>query len=171
MEGIQKKIELANYLRDIILSRKDLLNELTSFLERLKRTIILAKEESHRIGMVDICADCASEGKTCCGADIENKYSPELLTINLLLQVPLPKNQEIKGMCYFLSPTGCTLLARDVFCINYICEKIKRRLPPSLLKRLRDLEGEALELQFEIERKIKRILTESVKEPFCVKLE
>lgn len=168
---MQKKIDLAYYLRDILLSKSDLLEKLASPLQRLKNAIILAKEESLRIGMVSICADCAKEGKTCCGAGIESKYSPELLAINLLLQVSLTKNPQIEGMCYFLSSKGCTLLARDVFCINYICDKIKRRLSPSVLKKLRDLEGEALEIQFEIEKELKRLFIESVREPFCEELE
>lgn len=171
MEGVQKKIELAYSFRDFLLGRRDILEKLAAALEKLKKTIIITKEESLGIGMVSICADCAKEGKTCCGAEIENKYSTELLTINLLLQVSLPKKPEIEGMCYFLSSRGCTLLARDVFCVNYICDRINRRLSPSMLKKLRDLEGEALEIQFELEKKLKRLFTESVREPFCAKLE
>lgn len=163
---IQKKIELAYGILNLLLKERNFLDRLLPLLERLKKTVEFSKEESLKIGMVSICAKCASEGKTCCGSGIEGKYSAELLTINLLLQVPLPKKPEIEGMCYFLSPKGCTLMVRDVFCINYICERIKEKLPPNSLKNLRKLEGEALEIQFTIEEKIKKLLKDMSERPF-----
>lgn len=152
--GIESNIELAHRLRELILREQKLSEKVIPLINHLRDVLSSLKRESTEIGMVSICAKCAEEGKCCCGSEIEYKYSPQLLAINLLLQVSIPKKPEIEGMCYFLTSKGCCLLARDVFCLNYICERIRDRLTPEMLTRLRELEGEALRLQFELEKSL-----------------
>lgn len=155
MPNIYEKIHLAELKREKILQTKDVLTKIYLLLDELKNYIEDAEKERHESGMAQICAQCATENNPCCGSEIELKYSPELLTINLLYGVNLPKKQEIKGMCFFLKERGCCLFARDVFCINFICDRIKTALPLGKLKKLRELEGLQLNLQFKIEEILK----------------
>lgn len=155
MPYIHEKIKIANLKKEKIIQNKDLSLELNSLLEELKTYIINAEKERHETGMAQICTQCAIENKPCCGNEIELKYSPELLTINLLYGITFPQKAEIEGMCFFLTNKGCCLLARDVFCINFICDRIKTELPINKLKKLRDLEGLQLNLQFRIEKLLK----------------
>lgn len=155
MPNIYEKIHLAELKKEKILQTKEFLPKIHKLLDELKNYIDYAEKERHESGMSQICAQCAMENKPCCGSEIELKYSPELLTINLLYGVNLPKKHEIEGMCFFLKEKGCCLFARDVFCINFICDRIKTALPHGKLKKLRELEGLQLNLQFKIEEILK----------------
>lgn len=155
MKGINEKIKLAKLKKENLM--KNYKSEKTLFNLMFQLQHLITKTENERIssGMGEICAHCAIENKPCCGSEIEFKYSPELLTINLLYGVNLPEKPEIPGMCHFLTNKGCCLFARDVFCINFICDKIKNKLSINKLKKLRELEGLTLDLQFKIEKILK----------------
>ncbi|MCX7771261.1 MAG: hypothetical protein N2202_09335 [Proteobacteria bacterium] len=155
MPDIHEKIKLANLKKERIIQAKDFSLELNSLLRELKTYIIDAERERHRTGMAKICSQCAIENKPCCGSGIELKFSPELLTINLLYGISFPNKAKIDGMCFFLTNKGCCLFARDVFCINFICDRIKTELSINKLKKLRELEGLQLNLQFKIEEILK----------------
>lgn len=157
MRGIQEKIKQAKIKKEKLLKDPDTLQKINTLLNKLCNFILEAEKERVSTGMANICANCAVENKSCCGSEIELKYSPELLTINLLYERNLPEKAEVPGMCYFLTEQGCSLFARDVFCINFICDKIKISLPPNKIKKLRELEGLQLNLQFTIEEILKKI--------------
>lgn len=110
-------------------------------------------------GIVDCCKECEEkEGGSCCGAGLEKHYSGILLLINLLLGVTLPLEREQPSGCFFLSPTGCLLLARHVLCINYVCNKITSRIKPENLAALREAEGEEILLLFQLNETLKKFL-------------
>lgn len=157
MDGIHEKIKIAESKRQRILASESLYRKIEYFLKELKEYVIKTEEERISIGMASICASCAKSSIPCCGSGIEIKYSPELLTINLLYGQKFPEKPEIDNMCFFLTERGCGLFARDVFCMNFICEKIRKKLTPDKLRKLRDLEGKQLELQFRIEELIKSV--------------
>lgn len=157
MPNIYEKIYLAELKKEKTLQKKEFLAQLYQLLDELKNYIKYAEKERYESGMAQICVQCAMENKVCCGSEIELKYSPELLTINLLYGISLPKKQEIKGMCFFLKEKGCCLFARDVFCINFICDRIRTALPINKIKKLKELEGLQLNLQFKIEEILKNI--------------
>ncbi len=157
MLPIYRKFHLAKEKKDKILQEREYFSEIFQLLNELKKVINDAQKERLETGMAHICAQCAMESKPCCGSEIENKYSVELLTINLLLGISFPTKEKIIEMCFFLTDRGCSLLARDVFCINFICEKIKSQLSPLRLKKLREFEGLQLNLQFKIEEMLKKI--------------
>ena len=115
--------------------------------------------EMIRIGLVDECRRCEKEeGGSCCGAGIENRYSGTLLLINLLLGGKLPEKAYDSGSCFFLGPEGCSLFARHVICVNYICNKITDKISLQLISSLREKEGAALEILFILNERIKYIL-------------
>lgn len=132
-------------------------DEIESLIDSLRKIILDTENERAKIGMTEICSKCGEQSIPCCGSGIENKYSPELLLINIMMGANLLNDNTQSDRCYFLGMKGCILLARDVFCINYICEKIRDRLQPIKLKELREMEGKQLILQFQLEEKLKRL--------------
>ncbi len=137
------------------LEKKGTLLKIQDLLHQLKEFIIQENNEKALSGMTEICAKCGKEGKACCGSAIEFKYSDELLLINIMLGTKFPDEPEFPDMCFFLKSSGCVLFARDAFCINFICDKIKEKIPIERLKRLRELEGLHLQLQFRLEQMLK----------------
>jgi hypothetical protein len=133
--------------------------DLDALLEELKAAVYRSREEMLRTGIVGLCRECEeSEGGSCCGAGLEKNYSGTLLLINRLLGVTLPRQRQIPGSCFFLSPTGCGLLARHVLCINYVCNKITSRLRPDQLAALRKAEGEEVLLLFRVNENLKKLI-------------
>lgn len=155
MTPFYKKIAVAKTKFKEI-KKRGLPAEIERLLTDLKHFIIEADTERARSGMSEICAECGQKGNACCAKGVEFKYSPELLLINLLYGVEITEQTEDNNMCYFLKDTGCSLFARDVFCINFICEKIRENIPAEKLKKLRELEGFQLDLQFRIEQIFKK---------------
>jgi hypothetical protein len=101
------------------------------------------------LGVLAECKSCEEEeGGSCCGAGIENKYDPVLLLINLLLGSPLQNHEPAGNSCYFLGNNGCKLTARHVLCVNYICEKLQKKLTREKLISLQTCAGEQLNTLF-----------------------
>ena len=157
MHLMTEKIELLKEKMKKLEQSKVLL-EVQESLNQLREIIIEENNERVKIGMTEICIDCGKSGRVCCGSAIEFKYSDELLLINLILGLNFPTQSQIPDMCFFLSPSGCCLIARDAFCINFICDKIKEKITVDKMKRLRELEGVHLNLQFQIEQRLKRFI-------------
>jgi hypothetical protein len=132
---------------------------LAELLEALKNAVHRSRESMLCTGIVELCRDCEErEGGSCCGAGLEKHYSAMLLLINRLLGVTLPRKREEPSSCFFLSSTGCSLVARHVLCINYVCNKITSRTKPERLSSLREAEGEEILLLFQVNEKLKRLL-------------
>lgn len=139
------------------LENKGVLSKIKSLLNQLKELVTQADNGRVLSGMKEICAQCGKEGKSCCGKGVEFKYSDELLLINLIFGVKVPEETETQEMCFFLGSNGCGLFARDAFCINFICDKVKEQIPIEKLKKLREYECLQLKLQFEIEQILKKL--------------
>ncbi|RJR27445.1 MAG: hypothetical protein C4582_00610 [Desulfobacteraceae bacterium] len=121
------------------------------------------KSSSLRVeaGVVDECRRCEEEeGGSCCGAGIEKRYDRWLLLVNILLGAGLPKKRLWESSCLFLGPSGCTLPARDVLCVNYMCQRINRRCDRVKLLSLQEAEGEELRLLFLIHEHLKKIVNQ-----------
>jgi len=127
-------------------------------LNKLANAIHASRSEMRGTGMAGICRECETvEGGSCCGAGLENRYDWELLLINLLLDVNLPQKRYDPEGCYFLGETGCLLQARHVICINYVCKKITDLVDPQKLHKLREKEGEELNILFFLHERIKKM--------------
>ena len=132
---------------------------LAELLEALKNAVHRSRERMLCTGVVALCRECEEkEGGSCCGAGLEKHYSAMLLLINRLLGVILPSQREDPSSCFFLSSSGCRLVARHVLCINYLCYKITSRTKPEQLASLREAEGEEILLLFRVNEKLKRRL-------------
>jgi hypothetical protein len=112
------------------------------------------------VGIVAECRRCEEEeGGSCCGSGIENRYDLELLLINLLLGASLAEHADRAKSCRFLGERGCTLVARHVLCVNYLCARLRETLSPGQLSLLQDSSGEELETEFFLHEAIKRFLS------------
>ncbi len=130
-----------------------------ALLTQFKSAARASGQEMKDAGVVALCRECdQEEGGSCCGKGLENKYDAWLLLINKLLGVDLPKVRQQTGGCFFLGEKGCTLMARHVICINYMCKKITNDIRPSVLNALREIEGEEIECLFMLNEQVKRVL-------------
>ncbi len=156
---VAAKIHWANDCFDRERSRLLEDQTLTDLLEALKNAVHRSRDEMLRTGIVDLCRECEEkEGGSCCGAGLENHYSGMLLLINRLLGVALPHQREEPSSCFFLSSTGCRLVARHVLCINYVCNKITSKISPDQLASLREAEGEEILFLFQVNEELKRLV-------------
>ncbi len=133
--------------------------EIARFVEELKEATRASGEEMAQTGIVEICRQCEQlEGGSCCGAGIENRYDGPLLLINLLLGAKMPAERYEPKSCFFLGEKGCLLISRHVICVNYLCEKITRRIPLENLRTLREREGNELEILFRFNETLRRVV-------------
>ena len=155
--ALQGKIEQA---LDLFETCGDSLRQDTSIhtlLKKLRDCIENTNQSMLSLGVVTECKNCEEkEGGSCCGAGIENNYDPILLLINLLLGCPLQNHEPIANSCYFLGKKGCRLTARHVICVNYICEKLQRKLTRKELIVLQTSAGEELDTLFFLHEAIKK---------------
>ena len=110
-------------------------------------------------GVARACGLCdLEEGGSCCGAGIEDRYSPELLLINLLLGVTLPESRISAKSCHFAGDRGCVLSAREILCVNYLCSRLQKTIPPEKLFQLQEAAGSEMELLFLLHNRIRNFI-------------
>ncbi|HDM10054.1 MAG TPA: hypothetical protein ENF92_06010 [Desulfobacteraceae bacterium] len=136
-------------------------SKLSELLRLFRGARTLSQSQMERCGIVEICRRCEMEGGgSCCGAGIEDRYDEWLLLVNLLLGVKLPRQRWKDDSCFFLGPEGCKLVARHAICINYLCKEVIDQVDAEQIARLREKEGEELELLFFICERVKKIVKE-----------
>jgi hypothetical protein len=125
-------------------------------LAELSQRVEASSALSLRSGVVEQCRICEEEeGGSCCGQGIENRYSPELLLLNLLLDLKLPEAAKSSKSCFFLGEQGCVLKAREILCINYLCFKLKETIRPEMLLEIQEVNGAEMDLVFALHERIK----------------
>ena len=154
---IQEKIEQA---QDLFETCGDSLREnpsIRTLLNKLQECIENTKDSMLNLGVVAECKHCEEqEGGSCCGTGIENKYDVELLLVNLLLEASLRNQQPSQNSCYFLGEKGCKLTARHVLCVNYMCQKLQKKLAREQLISLQTCAGEELDTLFILHEALKK---------------
>ena len=156
---IEEKVTWAEDCRREIEDRRIKDDRMADLLMRYRDAVRASREAMVEAGVAGECKYCEEmEGGSCCGAGLENRYSGQMLLINLLLGIELTHARYNDASCFFLGEKGCTLLARDVICVNYLCIKINERIGPDRLSALREKEGVELELLFLLNERIKRIV-------------
>jgi hypothetical protein len=130
---------------------KNLLNKLDAAIKSTYNCML-------EVGVVRECTKCALHTGSCCGKGIDDRYDEITLLINRLFGVELPSKRADPESCFFLGPNGCTLKAREVICVNYLCEKILRSIDPKKINHLQMVVGEELETLFILKERIRKIL-------------
>ena len=155
--SVQDKIEQAHNLFETCGDSLRQDPSLRTLLNKLQECIENTKDSMLKLGVVAECKHCEEqEGGSCCGTGIENKYYVELLLVNLLLEASLRDQQSSQNSCYFLGEKGCKLTARHVLCVNYICEKLQKKLTREELIELQTCAGEELDTLFFLHETIKK---------------
>jgi len=165
---ISKKIGLAYDLQSRYsqMLLKD--EKIKTLLLQLDKNIEATLKEMELIGLVKECSDCAlNGGGSCCGTGMEKNYDSVLLFINLMLVKTLPSEYYDPHSCYFLSGQGCVLRARQVICVNYLCQRIYKNIHQDKLIRLQEIAGEELHTLFILQEYIKKkiSLTQKINKP------
>ena len=134
---------------------------ISSRIEELSARVKASSELSISSGVSRECGICEEEdGGSCCGAGIEDRYSPELLLLNLLLGATLPESGSSAQSCHFLGKSGCLLQAREILCINYLCRKLQKTIPREMLLQLQEANGAEMDLIFALHERIKGFIRE-----------
>lgn len=135
--------------------RKDAL--LSSLLEEYRAALSASRKIMERSGMVDICSACAAQVEGgCCFREVEEWYDPVLLLVNLLLGADLPDSEAVFGNCIFLGDRGCRIPARYHFCVNYLCDRLKRGIDPDMMREIHAATGKELSFGGELEFALRR---------------
>jgi hypothetical protein len=133
--------------------------KLKSLLSRLDQDIEATQRGMLSTGVMMECADCAVNGEgTCCGKHTGHKCDGVLLLINLLLGRSLPARPYYHDLCYFLTEEGCSLRARHIICVNYVCRRLRKNIPHNILIRLQEIAGPEMDTLFIVEEHIKKKL-------------
>jgi hypothetical protein len=134
---------------------------IAALLDRLGTAIAASHHALVESGIVELCGGCErDEGGSCCGAGIEDRYDAVTLLIELLLGADLPAARRDPRSCLFLGPCGCVLPAKDVICVNFVCQKITAAIPPPVLRAVREHEGVQLETLFALHELVASALRE-----------
>jgi len=134
--------------------------EINALLSKYRKEIINTQEMMLDLGIVKACAFCDANtpGGSCCGKGIEDWYDEILLLINMLLGCDIPLDRRGDNDCLFLGERGCLLIARNYFCVNYLCKKIWKGLDTEALSMMQGQAGRELSLSWLIDEKIKKII-------------
>jgi len=161
-DSIKNEIEKAKRIFDTHQKALSSSLVLTNQLKRYRTCIERTTRTMREIAMISGCTECAKKTGSCCFREVEKGYDHVLLLINLMIGVRLPQRREIKGNCYFLGKSGCKIVARDSFCINYICNDLKRSLGRSTVSAFSAIAGEEIFCGWETELAIGRWLATQV---------
>jgi hypothetical protein len=158
---IQEKIEQAHKLLETCGGSLIEDPSISALLRKLRDCIENTNRSMLTLGVVAECKNCEEkEGGSCCGEGIENKYDIILLLINLLLGRSLQNHEPEINSCFFLGKSGCRLISRHVLCVNYICDKLRKKLTREELIALQTCAGEELDTLFILHETIKKRLRE-----------
>jgi len=142
----------ANYAQSLLQDKK-----IQDLIVQLDKGVEATWGEMASVGVVRECTYCAlNGGGSCCGAGMEKMYDEILLLINLLLGKTFPEQANDPSSCYFLSERGCTLRAREVICVNYLCQRLYKNIEREKLIHLQRITGEELKTLFILEECIKK---------------
>ncbi len=156
---IEKEIDRAKWLYahyGEVLTEQDGLGAL---FDRYRNAIGKTQEVMKHLRVVETCSACAREGSgSCCFQGVEEWYDQVLLLINLLLGGQIPELREVPGGCLFVGSSGCKLIARHSFCVNYLCPTLKESIKTPPIERLLSVSGEELFHGWELERAVRQWL-------------
>lgn len=132
-------------------------SELGEEIDKLEKAIERTWSFMRELGLPEMCRACAERGKCCCRPWVADLFDEYDLLLNCLLGVEIPEEREVDGLCFFVGKDGCRLKVRQVICVDFLCPEVENALGDRALK-LREIEGEELEIAFILKEKVKKIL-------------
>ncbi len=130
---------------------------------RIKEQLVVTRDavfllDTHMtaMGMGKTCTACAARpGGGCCSAYMGHENNDALLLLmNILTGVDVRIVREDEFECCFLAETGCILLFKPIFCLNYLCGHIQEGSNKTELRLLEQKTGVLLSAQGQLEQLI-----------------
>lgn len=123
----------------------------------LTEYVLAVNEQMSKMGLGPFCTSCSAlPSGGCCSLAIAAETDAVQICMNLLAGVNVHSVQNNGNECVFLGSTGCIFIFKPIFCLNYICSKIKNSVAVEDLMELERLTGRLLTQQYEIEKFILR---------------
>lgn len=157
MSAVKKRIALAREKYYAYGERLLEIAEIRELLKKLDNAINASRRCMIEVGLVEICRKCAMEGKCCCRKWVEDEYDEYILLINFLLGVEPPSERVYPNACFFVGPKGCRLKAREVICVDFLCDRVKDELGHEKVVKIQRVIGDELETAFLLKEKIKTV--------------
>ncbi len=151
-EKLKKAENLAKEFGNLLLAEKDVQQQL----EKVKAAVEDLDTHMEAMDMGKTCSCCAATPKGgCCSAYMGHESNDALqLLMNLLAGVDVKLVRDDGVECCFLAPAGCILLFKPVFCLNYLCARIREDSDENQLDLLEQKTGALLTAQSILEQRI-----------------
>lgn len=131
------------------------------FVSMLGQALDFQKELLRIMSTLDhggLCAVCgARAGGGCCSSFMAGENDVPQLLLNFLAGVPVAVLRE-DDECCFLGKTGCLLLFKPMFCLNYNCRQIRQATAPARMRELEQAVGRLLQQQYALEQHLLDVL-------------
>jgi hypothetical protein len=161
MNRIGQEIQEARALYSIF--GDALKREIAEGIQKYRTSISETYAQMDRRGITEACSICASKQKgSCCFQGAEEWYDHVTLLINLLMDVEIPRTREVLGGCLFVGSKGCKLLARNAFCVNYLCPNLAASMGEAEKRKLLSMSGNELLCGWDLEKSLRSWLTSRV---------
>ena len=133
--------------------------EISGLIKQYKKYIEHTWKTMETLKVTEICSKCAEiEPGGCCFQDVETWYSDVQLLINMLMGVDIPMLRMYDNSCMFVGEKGCRLLSRNAFCINFLCDKIKKHVSTGEINILNSSAGKEIDCGIRMENAITKWL-------------
>ena len=150
---IQKAKDLYARFGDQILGNKNHLD----LIKKYRSAIETTREKMKALNMIKACSVCSDKCMGgCCFVGVEKWYDAMLLLVNLLLGANIPEVRMVKKGCMFVGLSGCELLARHSFCINYLCSPFKDSLSLTDQKNFLSVAGNEIFCGIQVEQSVQK---------------
>lgn len=147
---LEKAERLATAYGKSMLQQKNIQKQL----EVVKDKVLSLHAHMTAMDMGKTCFHCAATPKGgCCSAYMGNENNDALLLLmNILagVDVRLVCGNEVE--CCFLGERGCILLFKPIFCLNYLCGRIREESDREELRLLEQKSGALLTAQSNLEQ-------------------
>jgi hypothetical protein len=156
---IEQEIKEARALYSMFADSLKRQRELAEGLQKYEAAISETYAQMSRRGIIEACSTCSSkQAGSCCFQGAEEWYDHVTLLINLLMGVEIPGTREVLGCCLFVGSKGCKLLARNAFCVNYLCPNLAASMGEAEKTMLLSVSGKELLCGWDLEKSLRRWL-------------
>lgn len=138
----------------------------STFMAEIARLGHLAEMVNSQMAAMDLgplCSKCAAEpAGGCCSLYMSGETDAVQLAMNLLVGAAVKVVREDGKECLFLGERGCLFLFKPMFCLNYLCQRIRLTASAQELAELERRTGRLLNQQYLVEQHILGVIRKSL---------
>jgi len=156
IEKLSKASELAHIYAESLPGEASIQKQLA----QVRTAVTDLDDHMGAMEMGKTCSACAAMPKGgCCSAYMGHENTDALLLLmNILAGVDVKRVCDNEVECGFLGTSGCILLFKPIFCLNYLCGRIQEKSDMLELKKLEQKTGALLTAQSDLEQLLIRFL-------------